>query len=520
MPALPGYPSLEYLRREAKRLLRAERSGDRQAERQILAVAPELTLSSAQLAVARSYGFPSWPQLKVEVETRALGLAEKARAFCWASIGDGTGRAVRMLSETPELAEAGFATALVLGDDERVRAQLDRDPGLASRVDSESGWTPLHLVCGSRWHWLQPRRGDGLVAVARLLLDAGARLDARSPGTRGRTPLACAAATASQGEANEPLIALLLRRGAVPNAEDLYLVGFARNAPQALQRLLAHVPDAAETASKAFASSISRGDTDGVRVLLEAGADPRRFRDDDGCPGSALHAAIASRCPVELFGLLLVHDADPNAVDEDGRSPYRAATAAGRSDITELLRAHGARDDTSLLDRLLAACLYADEAAARRELEADPALRASPAEALGAAALRAAEAGSAAAINLVLSLGFPIGARMGDFGGTLLHIAAYAGSAEVVQLLLGQGADLEARDSNWDDTPLSWAWVGSGERPGTNPKPDWPRTVQILLDAAASTDGITFSAEDPKPPSREVADILRKHASDSQESPA
>src|SRR5207248_8541340 len=132
--------------------------------------------------------------------------------------------------------------------------------------------------------------------------DAGARLDARSPGTRGRTPLACAAATASQGEANEPLIALLRRRGAVPNAADLCLGASARNAPQALRLLLAHVPDAAETASKAFASSISRGDTDGVRVLLEAGADPRRFRDDDGCPGSALHAAIASRCPVELFG--------------------------------------------------------------------------------------------------------------------------------------------------------------------------------------------------------------------------
>jgi hypothetical protein len=44
--------------------------------------------------------------------------------------------------------------------------------------------------------------------------------------------------------------------------------------------------------------------------------------------------------------------------------------------------------------------------------------------------------------------------------------------------------------------------------------------VQILLDAGASTDGITFSPDDTEPPSREIADILRKHLSDSQESPA
>ena len=31
-----------------------------------------LTLASAQLALAREYGFPSWPRLKVEVERREI----------------------------------------------------------------------------------------------------------------------------------------------------------------------------------------------------------------------------------------------------------------------------------------------------------------------------------------------------------------------------------------------------------------------------------------------------------------
>lgn len=520
MPALPAHPSLEHLRHEAKQLLRAARSGDPQAEHRLRAVGGELTLASAQLAVSRAYGFSSWPRLKAEVEARALGLAAKSRAFCAASIGDGTGRAVRMLSETPELAEAGFATALVLGDVKRVRGELGRDPDLASRADPESGWTPLHLVCASRWHWLQPRRRDGLVAVARLLLDSGADLNARSPRTRGRDPLSCAAATASQGEANEPLIALLLERGAVPDAEDLYLVGFSRNAPQVLRLMLEHVTDIADTAGKAFAAAIFKGDTEGVRALVHAGADPRRFRDDDGRPGSALHSAIAARCPAELVELLLVSGADPNAVDQDGFSIYRAATAAGRADLVALLRAHGARDDTIPLDRLRSACINADQAAARRELAADPGLLDSPTQALGPPALSAAEVGNVDAVELVLSLGFPIDARVGEDGGSLLHVAAYAGSADVVAVLAARGADLDAHDTHWDDDPLGWAWVGSGERPTTNPDPDWLRTVQILLDAGASTDGISFSADDPKPPSREVADLLREYMSGSQEAPA
>ena len=52
--------------------------------------------------------------------------------------------------------------------------------------------------------------------------------------------------------------------------------------------------------------------------------------------------------------------------------------------------------------------------------------------------------------------------------------------------------------------------VGSGERPATNRHPDWIATVQALLDAGASTAGITLSPDDLKPPSPEVAALLRR----------
>jgi ankyrin repeat protein len=110
----------------------------------------------------------------------------------------------------------------------------------------------------------------------------------------------------------------------------------------------------------------------------------------------------------------------------------------------------------------------------------------------------------------MLDLGFPPDARSeADNGATALHLAAAAGSPATVRLLLERGADIEAHDTAWDSTPLEWAIIGSGLRLGRDPHPDWPATVSALLDAGASTDGITVSPDDQKPPSPEVAALLR-----------
>ena len=125
--------------------------------------------------------------------------------------------------------------------------------------------------------------------------------------------------------------------------------------------------------------------------------------------------------------------------------------------------------------------------------------------------MHAAETGKTAAVALMLDLGFPIEIRGGDHGGTPLHAASYSGSAEAVRLLLDRGADIEAQDATWDDTPLGWAIVGSGERPMTGPDPDWIATTQTLIEAGASTAGVTLSPDDPKPPSPQVAKLLRRY---------
>jgi ankyrin repeat protein len=484
MADLPAKPSLDHLRRQARDLLRAAQADDAAAVGRIRAVSAALTLAGAQLAVAREYGFASWSRLRDEVAARTASLARQADAFCAASIRDGTGRAARMLAATPELARYSFATAVILGDAGRVRAELGRDPGLATRPDPRTGWTPLHAASASRWHRLDPARADGLLAVARMLLDTGADPDGRTGdqgGHGGWTPLRCAVA----GAANPLITALLLERGAVPGDHDLYLAGFADDNHECLRLLLFHAADVAQLARMALAAPISINDAEGVHLLLEAGADPNRYADDATPPSPVIYASVKASCSAELTGLLLGYGANPDTPGPDGRSPYVLAVTQGRTAVAMLLRQHGAAAAMTDPDRV-------------------------PAAQQAAAMIHAAESGNTAAIARLLDLGFPVDAR-GDDGGTALHAAAYCGSVPAVRLLLARGAAVEARDNTWNSTPIEWAAIGSGEQPASNPQPDWTGVVHALLDAGASARDITLSPDDPKPPSSEVAALLRRH---------
>jgi hypothetical protein len=509
MAVLPAQPNLDQLRHQARDLLRAAQAGDAAAAERIGAVSDQRTLAAAQLAIAREYGFASWAKLKLEVQTRADDLAKLADEFCQASIRDWTDRPVRMLAARPELASYNLATAVVLGDADKVRSAIQADPAVVTMRDPQFGWLALHAACASRWHQLDPSRADGLLAVAAALLDAGADPHGRPEPARAAqwTPLLCAVA----GVPNPAITRLLLERGAVPSDEALYLAGFEPG-HQCLRLLLDHTADVRAIARKALAAPVSGNDVEGVRLLLEAGADPGQYHDDDGQPVPAVYAAVRSDRSAEIVELLLAHGAEPALPGPDGRSPLSVATSMGRADLADLLRQHGAADDASDADRLLSACLAADRAAAERLVAGQPALLSQFTSAQQASTMiRAAETGRADALRLMLDLGFPVGARDAEDNSTALHVAAFAGSADVARLLIERGADLEARDGQFDDTPVGWAVVGSGHQPTDNPAADWLATIGVLIDAGASLDGITLSPDALKPPSPAAADLLRQH---------
>jgi ankyrin repeat protein len=510
MPTLPAHPNLDQLRHQAKDLLRAAKTGDADALNELRRVSERVTLDAAQLAVARRFGFASWAKLKTGVDARNVELAEQAIAFCQASVNR-IGVAARMLAAAPELAGYSFATAVAVGDATRVAEGLRRDPSLATRTDPRWGWAPLHLACASRWCQLDSARAAGLLAVAELLLDAGVDPTAPTSGRRADwTPLRCVVASANSGPSNRPLAELLLERGAIPNDHDLYLAGFAHDCHELLPLLLAHVPNPAGTIEQALAAPISKDDAESVRLLLEAGADPKRYRDDDGKPVPIIWAAVRADCGTELLELLFARNAEPNRTGPDGRTPYQFATAGGQTELADLLRRHGAADSATSADRFLSACRRADRAEAEQLLNEDPGVLERLSHEERAAIFRAAEHGEIAAVGLMLDLGFPLEIR-GDDGGTALHAAAYNGSTQTVRLLLDRGADIEARDTSWNDTPLGWAAVGSGERPRSNDAADWIETVRTLLEHGASTAEISLDPDNPKPPSPEVAELLRAH---------
>jgi ankyrin repeat protein len=522
--ALPPRPSLDQLRRRAKELRDTARSGDPAALARITARTPAarsgtVTLAAAQLAIAREHGYPSWPQLVAEVRARTAERAQRVEEFLVASIRDWTGRAARMLARDPWLAGYDVRTAVILGDAARVREMLAHDPGLATRTDERTGWTALHVACASRWHSLDPARASGLTEVARLLLGAGADPAARPDGEGQWSPLLCAVA----GAPNPAITRLLLEHGAQPDDHVLYLAAF-ETGHECLRLLLPYAPDIATTT--ALSAPISTGDVAGVRLLLGAGAGPNHLLEagllgeshEHEPPVSPLSAAVDLEAGPEIVALLLERGADPDGPGRDGRTTYQQAVRTGQDQVADLLARHGASTALSSADEFLAACRRADRAAATAVLSADPGLPGRLIPEDHRVLTDAADHGHTEAVRLLLDLGFPLGARSEqDDGATALHLAAAAGSIGTVRLLLERGADIEARDTTWNSTPLEWAIVGSGMRLGHDPDPDWPATVSALLDAGVSTDGIALSPDDPKPPSPEVAALLRARGIPDQE---
>jgi ankyrin repeat protein len=92
-------------------------------------------------------------------------------------------------------------TMCVAGQTAEAMAEIGRAPDLLE-AHSSDGWTPLHLAGFFGWP-----------EMANALLDHGAKVDSRSTNSMKNTPLHAAAAGGQT-----PLVELLLKRGAKPNA--------------------------------------------------------------------------------------------------------------------------------------------------------------------------------------------------------------------------------------------------------------------------------------------------------------
>jgi hypothetical protein len=173
MPQLPDHPDLAQLRRQARELLRAAAGGDAGAIRRVRQVSEKTTLSTAQLALAREYGFPSWPRLKDEAERRRASAGEAGRAGDAAQAGD-DGQAGYLTADAGELIEGQYA------DRPQLRPVLDAVLALLPALGPATVQARKTIVS-----LVSPRRTFAVVrATTKDRVDLGLRLDDAEPGGR------------------------------------------------------------------------------------------------------------------------------------------------------------------------------------------------------------------------------------------------------------------------------------------------------------------------------------------------
>lgn len=165
--ALPARPSLDRLRKQAKRLLRSYRAGDPAAVEDVgrFECRPEpagFALADSQRVLARSYGFPSWSALKRHVETLTV------RAFCEAVDTGDVATVRRMAQARPEL--VGLSPDGEFGERIALHAAvLNRDAEMTRALmeagsDARTGIWPYRAATTA--HTLASERGyDEIVAI-------------------------------------------------------------------------------------------------------------------------------------------------------------------------------------------------------------------------------------------------------------------------------------------------------------------------------------------------------------------
>ncbi|MEP6991040.1 MAG: ankyrin repeat domain-containing protein [bacterium] len=279
------------------------------------------------------------------------------------------------------------------------------------------------------------RGGDGQLPlhfatsreIVDLLLDAGADLDARDIDHRATAAEWMLAG--SRGAGRYELARYLVQRGATT---DIFL-------------------------------ATALGLTDAVRPMLEANPTLLAQRTDAGDygekPPSSHHIYYWT------IGA--------------GRSPLDVAVQFGQHDTLRAML-----EFASPLQRFVLACRRGDERSATALLREHPALVASMSPADHRAITDSAWHGDAAAVAMMLTLGFDP-RTPGQDSGTALHCAAWQGSADTVAVLLRSRdatALLAAREPVHGGTPLDWCLHGSrfGDR-----RHDHATVAQLLLEAGA-----------------------------------
>ncbi len=343
MPYLPVRPDLDQLRHQAKDLLHAAQRGDIEAAARIRAVSDRVILSSAQLAVAREYGFASWARLKLEVERRDILNSRDLS------------RLAGLLAEHPEMATeqmanwtdhkcAGTVGYMAMLRFDSGRLGLPRElPGTGAMakalieagapVDGEPGDTETPLITAASY-------GDA--EVAQVLIEAGADIEAVSAPDSGGVPSGTALEHAAVFGMTEVIDVLVAAGAKIRSLEQAAAAGDLTGWPLARFTL--------ESRIRALVFAADHQRLEAIDRLVAAGTPVNQADAEWG--RLPLHVAAGNGRPASVRQLL-AHGADPNLRDpahhrtplEECKPENRYLDAPAHAEVEAILRPLTRRQD-------------------------------------------------------------------------------------------------------------------------------------------------------------------------------
>lgn len=419
-------------------------------------------------------------------------------------------RAEAILAAHPEVASSDIHTAAILGDEAAVRRFLALDVKNATAKGGPRGWDALTHLCFSNYLRLDRSRADGFVRAATALLDAGASANTgwfeqnHQPEPEWEPVLYGAAGVAHHAE----LARLLLARGAEPNDGEVVYHTPENYDIAVLQALV----ESGKLNDDSLAAMLLRKadwhDYDGIKYLLEHGADPNRMTH---WGFTALHQALRRDNNLKIIEVMLDHGAEPILANQwDGKSAVAMAARRGRGDVLDLFVRRGISLGLHGVEQLIAACSRNDAAAVHALAKSEPQL---VEEILAQGGKLLAEfAGNANSdgVRHLLDLGVGIGALYEGDGyfdiakdSTALHVAAWRAWPATVKLLIERGAPINAKDGK-GRTPLALAVRAGVDSYWTYRRS--PESVEALLGAGAPVSGIAFPSG-----YAEIDELLRQY---------
>ena len=479
---IPERADIRQLRIQAKELLRSLPSGEK--------------LANAQLAIARKYGFDSWPKLVEAIETpvlldrfktavyegdlatleRLLKTKAPLRRHINDPMFDFDSPAVVYASRHPR-AEKLLPLLVRHGADPNARTKWWAG-GFGALDHASENATEVLANLGAKFDvWSASAKGR--IDVLRQLLDDDP-VGVNAPGGDGQRPLHVAK-TAETAE-------LLIARGADLEQRDTdhesTPIQYHANNPEVLRVLVQ------QGAKPDIFTAVLLDDVDLAKKILEddpAAADARA--------GSAPFVTTKSNGGHIYIYLL-----------GNGKTPAQVAAERGNRAVLDLLT-----KGTSPVHRLIAASWLEDHDAVDGLLRKYPDLG-KKSEADARSITDAAQAGKTETVRLLLKAGFDP-CTPGMDSGSALHVACWFGYVEIVDLLVDH-VPLNLKDSNHGSPPLGWAAHGS--QWCNNPKGDYVAVVEALLGAGADLNSPANSGGttmiDQAGQREDVKEVFRKYS--------